>query len=179
MPDVTDGARPVVRLEPWKDEPSFLELLRGTNTPEMTRHLGGPESEEKILERHRRYAGLAGEGRGRMYRVVLLPEEAVAGSIGFWEKEWRGGTVYETGWAVLPEFQGRGVAAVAARLVAEAATAEETHRWLHAFPSPGHPASNAVCRKAGFTLLGVCDFEYPAGNPIQCNDWRLELIDRT
>ncbi|QKV93485.1 GNAT family N-acetyltransferase [Streptomyces sp. NA02950] len=178
MPDVTDGARSAVRLEPWEDDPSFLELLRRNNSPEMTRHLGGPESEEKLLDRHRRYAGLAESGRGRMYRVVLLPEEKVAGSIGFWEKEWRGGTVYETGWGVLPEFQGRGVAAAAARRVAGAAAAEGAHRWLHAFPSVDHPASNGVCRKAGFTLLGVCDLDYPAGNPIQCNDWRLELIER-
>ncbi|WP_432587261.1 GNAT family N-acetyltransferase [Streptomyces sp. HD1123-B1] len=177
MADTADGDRPVVRLEPWEDDPTFLELLRRANTPEMTRHLGGPESEEKVLDRHRRYAGMRDGSRGRMYRVVL-PDGAAAGAIGFWEKEWRDAMVYETGWSVLPECQGRGVAAAAARLVAAAAAAEKTHRWLHAFPSLGHPASNAVCRKAGFTLLGVCDFEYPAGNPIRCNDWRLELVDR-
>jgi hypothetical protein len=38
-----------------------------------------------------------------------------------------------------------------------------------------HAASNAVCRKAGFTLLGACDFEYPKGTFIQSNDWVVEL----
>jgi hypothetical protein len=32
-----------------------------------------------------------------------------------------------------------------------------------------------VCRKAGFELLGEADFEYPAGHPLRCNDWRLDL----
>jgi hypothetical protein len=38
-----------------------------------------------------------------------------------------------------------------------------------------HGASNGVCRKAGFTLLGEVDFEYPKGTPIRSNDWRLDL----
>lgn len=25
------------------------------------------------------------------------------------------------------------------------------------------------------TLVSACDFEYPPGNPIRCNDWRLDL----
>jgi hypothetical protein len=32
-----------------------------------------------------------------------------------------------------------------------------------------------VCRKAGFELVGECDFEYPKGHPIRCNDWRYDL----
>lgn len=102
-------------------------------------------------------------------------EAEVAGAIGFWEREWRGETVYETGWGVLPSYQGRGIAAAAAREVARAAAAEGVHRRLHAYPSTGHPASNGVCRKAGFTLLGECDVEYPPGSFMRCNDWRLEL----
>ncbi|MGW4074996.1 GNAT family N-acetyltransferase [Streptomyces asiaticus] len=173
-----------VRLEPWEDSALCLELLRRVNSPEMTSHLGGPESEEQLLVRHRRYAELTGPGAGRMYRVVL-PEgderdagaagDRTAGSIGYWEREWRGESVYETGWAVLPPFQGRGIAAAAAREVARAAVAQRTHRYLHAYPSVGHPASNGVCRKAGFTLLGECEFEYPVGTMMRCNDWRLEL----
>ena len=49
-------------------------------------------------------------------------------------------------------------------------------RFLHAFPSVANAASNAVCRKVGFVELGECDFEYPAGHPIRCNDWRLDLL---
>ncbi|MCD9591850.1 GNAT family N-acetyltransferase [Streptomyces sp. 8ZJF_21] len=173
MSGAASGVR--VRLEPWEDSAFCLELLRRVNSAEMTAHLGGPESEEQILVRHRRYAELTGPGTGRMYRVVLVPEEETVGSIGYWEREWRGASVYETGWAVLPPFQGRGIAAAAAGEVARAAAAQRTHRYLHAYPSVGHPASNGVCRKAGFTLVGECEVEYPLGTMMRCNDWRLEL----
>ena len=46
---------------------------------------------------------------------------------------------------------------------------------MHAYPKVGNEASNAICRKAGFELLGECDFEYPKGHPIRCNDWRFDL----
>jgi RimJ/RimL family protein N-acetyltransferase len=48
---------------------------------------------------------------------------------------------------------------------------------LHAFPSVGNASSNALCRRLGFTLLGACDFEYPAGSGtlMRSNDWRLDL----
>jgi hypothetical protein len=32
-----------------------------------------------------------------------------------------------------------------------------------------------VCRKAGFTLLGETEFEYPPGHLMRSNDWRLDL----
>ncbi|MEU1806668.1 GNAT family N-acetyltransferase [Streptomyces sp. NPDC019937] len=155
--------------------PPRIQLLRRNNRPEMMKHLGGPETEEQLLARHRRYAGLPGRGEGRMYRIVPAREAEVVGAIGFWEREWRGETVYETGWGVLPPYQDRGITVAAAREVARAAAAEGVHRRLHAYPSVGHPASNGVCRKAGFTLLGECDVEYPPGSLMRCNDWRLEL----
>jgi RimJ/RimL family protein N-acetyltransferase len=48
---------------------------------------------------------------------------------------------------------------------------------MYAFPSVENVASNALCRKLGFTLLGDAEFEYPAGSGIsmRCNDWRLDL----
>jgi RimJ/RimL family protein N-acetyltransferase len=55
------------------------------------------------------------------------------------------------------------------------AAALGTRRHLHAYPSVDHPASNGVCRRAGFTLLGEVAFEYPKGHPITCNDWRVDL----
>ncbi|MFF7182901.1 GNAT family N-acetyltransferase [Streptomyces sp. NPDC008121] len=164
-----------VRLEPWAA--SDFGLLRAMNAPELMEHLGGPETEEALVTRHRRYVDLSADttGAGRMFRIVLLPEEVAVGGIGFWKKEWRGETVYETGWAVLPGFQGRGAATAATRAVAEHAGAEGTYRFLHAFPGTDNGPSNAVCRKAGFELLGEEPFEYPPGRPMRCNDWRLEL----
>ncbi|MEV5705281.1 GNAT family N-acetyltransferase [Actinoallomurus sp. NPDC052274] len=162
-----------VRIEPWAE--GDLNLLRRINAPEMMEHLGGPESEEKVRARHQRYLKPGDHGSEAMFRVVALPEEQAAGSIGYWERDWRGETVYETGWSILPEFSGRGLATAAGRLVVERARAERRHRFLHAYPSVDHPASNAICRKLGFTLLGACDFEYPPGHLMRCNDWRLEL----
>ncbi|MEU1145309.1 GNAT family N-acetyltransferase [Streptomyces sp. NPDC005863] len=161
---------PRMRLEPWSDEGGLALLLR-LNTPGMTAHLGGPETHEKVRDRHRRYLEL--DDKGRMFRITLDGE--TAGSIGFWETTWQGETVWETGWGVLPEFQGRGVAADAARLVADEARAAGRHAHLHAFPATDHAASNAVCRKAGFTLRGEATIEYPKGNWHPCNDWRLTV----
>ncbi|MGW3013414.1 GNAT family N-acetyltransferase [Streptomyces sp. NPDC001219] len=164
------GVSPV-RIEPWTT--ADLPLLRRLNAPEMTGHLGGPETEEQLLARHARYLGL--DGTGQMFRIVLEPEGTVAGSIGFWEFDHQGAQGYETGWGVLPEFQGRGVAVAAARKVIEAARAEGRHPSLHAFPSVEHAASNAVCRKAGFALVGERPFEYPKGCVMRSNEWRLAL----
>ncbi|MEU6577389.1 GNAT family protein [Streptomyces sp. NPDC046805] len=163
-----------VRLTPWGEDDFWL--LERTNSPEMTRYLGGPETEEQLAARHRRYVDLTS---GRMYRVTLADGGETVGSIGFWEQSWQGGTVWETGWGVLPEFRGRGLAVAAARAVMDAARAAGTHRYLHAFPKVEHAASNAVCRRAGFTLRGQADFEYPKGNPIRSNDWRFDLAADT
>jgi RimJ/RimL family protein N-acetyltransferase len=159
-----------VRLVPWSEGDFWL--LRRTNSFEMTEHLGGPESEEQLADRHRRYVE---PDSGRMYRVTLADSGETVGSIGYWEREWQGGTVWETGWGILPEFQGRGLAAQAARTLVETVRRAGGHPTLHAFPKVDHAASNGVCRKAGFTLLGQADFEYPKGNPIRSNDWCVDV----
>jgi RimJ/RimL family protein N-acetyltransferase len=97
------------------------------------------------------------------------------GSIGYWERTWRGQTVYETGWAIVPEFQGRGFASAAATLLIQNLRPVAVHRFLHAFPSPDNAPSNAICRKLGFALLGEHDFEYPPGQVMRSNDWRFDL----
>lgn len=161
-----------VRLVPWGEGDFWL--LERTNSAEMTAHLGGPESPEKLADRHRRYLAPAS---GRMYRVTSADGGETVGSVGFWEREWQGELIWETGWGILPEFQGRGLAARAARAVVVAAREAGRHRYLHAFPSVAHRASNSVCRRAGFTLLGEYAFEYPKGHWITSNDWRYDLTD--
>ena len=47
-----------------------LSLLRQANTPEMTAHLGGPETEDKLLDRNRRYLQRDDPGAGQMFAVV-------------------------------------------------------------------------------------------------------------
>jgi hypothetical protein len=53
------------------------------------------------------------------------------------------------------------------------AVPQRKHRFLLAYPPVENAPSNAICRKLGFTLLGATDYEYPKGNPLRCNDWRL------
>ncbi|WP_405577424.1 GNAT family N-acetyltransferase [Streptomyces sp. NBC_01190] len=161
-----------VELRPWSRGDYWV--LTRINAPEMTDHLGGPESEQQLASRHLRYLGMDGGG-GRMYTVRSGPDGEVVGSIGFWGRTWRGVDIYETGWGVLPEFQRRGIAPAAALAVIREARHVGDRTELHAFPSVDHPASNAVCRKAGFTLLGACAFEYPKGTFITSNDWMVDL----
>jgi RimJ/RimL family protein N-acetyltransferase len=157
--------QPRVRLDPWGE--GDLPLLRRLlGDPAMTAHLGGPESEEKLVTRQARYERVGEPGTGRMFKIVDAETGDAMGSVGYWEKDWRGAAVYETGWSVLPEFQGRG----------DAARDERRHPYLHAFPSVENAPSNAICRKLRFELLGAHDFEYPPGQWMRCNDWRLELF---
>jgi len=159
-----------VRIEPWAD--ADLPILEQTlGDPAMTEHLGGPESPEQIARRH---AGYAEPGSGQ-FRIVVGRERAPAGWVGYWDREWRGEQVYEIGWSVIPSFQGRGIATTATAQALAAARAAGGHRFVHAFPSVANGASNAICRKAGFTLVGEYDFEYPPGNALRCNDWRFDL----
>jgi RimJ/RimL family protein N-acetyltransferase len=162
-----------IRLEPWSDDD--LDLLRRANTPEMWKYLGGPETDEKVLQRHERYLPRNWRGGGGMFRVVLLPEDEPAGLVGYWERAEPGGVVYETGWHVLPQFQGRGVATAAMRALLDHAGTRPGPREVHAYPSVENGPSNAICRKLGFALVGAFDHEFPPGHPMRCNDWRLEL----
>lgn len=50
MPDHANRA--YVQIEPWTV--ADLELLHRINTPELKKHLGGPETGEQIHIRHQR-----------------------------------------------------------------------------------------------------------------------------
>jgi len=161
--------RAVVRLEPWGERDlGLLEQLLGV--PEMTLYIGGPETMEKLAERQGRYQAPG----SRQYKIVVDGEGA--GWVGYWEREWLGRQVFETGWSVLPRFQGRGVATEATRQLIDIARAERSLRYMHAYPSVDNAPSNAICRKLGFELLGDYEFEYPKGNLMRCNDWRFDLF---
>lgn len=164
-----------VVLEPWSE--TDLDLERRINTPEMKVHLGGPEPDEQVVARHRRYLELPGTGKGRWFRIVLLLGSVPAGGVGYWEHEWRGETCYEMGWSVLPGFQGRGVARAAVTAALANARAEGRHRYLDAFPSVTNTASNALCRRTGFTFVVEVDFEFPKDCMMRSNHWRLNLTD--
>jgi RimJ/RimL family protein N-acetyltransferase len=164
---------PDIAIEQWPAD--ALDLLRRLNTPEMTDHLGGPETAEKLIERQQRYWATNSSATGQMFLIVSLPQRAPAGSVGYWERTWQGEHILEMGWGVLPEFQGRGIAVAAVRLALAAARSSQVHQHVHAFPEVEHAASNAVCRRAGFEFLGPCMFEYPPSHVAPSNDWQLEL----
>lgn len=164
----------MVALDPWSERDFWL--LERCNAPEMTAHLGGPESPEKLRNRHRRYVESA--FLGQMY-VIVTDDGDRAGLIGYWEHTEAADAVWETGWAILAEFQGRGLATAAVHEVAKVAAAAGRHSTLHAYPAVTNSASNALCRKAGFTLLGERDFEYPKDHWMRCNDWSLDLTADT
>jgi len=161
----------MVRIEPWGE--GDLELLeKCVGDPAMMEHLGGPETAEKIAERQSRYE----QPGSRQFKVVDSATGDRAGWVGYWEREWRGEQVFEIGWAVIPPFQGRGMASTATVQAVAVARDERTRRFLHAYPSVENAPSNAVCRKCGFVLQGPFEFEYPEGRPLVCNDWRLDLF---
>src|SRR5688572_5575894 len=97
----------LIQLRPWSegDLPLLHKLL---GDPAMTEHIGGPETAEQIIKRHGRYLALTNPDEDQMFAILVDGEPA--GSIGYWLRESPGGTVYETGWSVLPAYQGRGVA---------------------------------------------------------------------
>ena len=83
--------------------------------------------------------------------------------------------MYETGYGILPEYQGRGLAVAALRAVVAEARAAGGPRRLHAYPSVDHAASNAPAAAAGFSWAGEVAFEYPPGTRLRSNDWRMDL----
>ena len=169
----TPTAHPAVALRPWAEGDLWL-LHRLLGEPEMMRFLGGPESPEAIEARHRRYLTSDPATNG-LFAIVAGPEAAPVGWTGFWESEWDGHLVWECGWNVLPEAQGRGVATAAAALMIAEARGRRRHRWLVAFPSVDNAPSNALCRALGLEWRGEVEVEYPKGHLMRSNDWRLDL----
>jgi RimJ/RimL family protein N-acetyltransferase len=162
-----------VNLRPWsEDDLPLLHQLLGD--PDMMAHLGGPETPEQIQKRHQRYLHLP--ETDHMFVILWGPNSEAAGNIGYWEKSWRDQLMYEMGWSVLPAYQGRGLATQAGEILLAQARLKHRHQFMHAFPSIDNLASNAICRKLGFSLIEECEFEYPRGHPMMANDWRLDLF---
>ena len=159
-----------IRIRPWA--PGDLELLRRGNSEAMTLHIGGPESEEEVQARHDRYLLLWRDGGARMFTIVR--EGVAVGGIGWWPTRWRDQDVCETGWFVVPDGQGQGVAAAAVQLVITDAREYAPARLLTAFPARTNSASNRLCEKSGFIPGGVEDFPF-RGTVLHVNAWTLNL----
>jgi RimJ/RimL family protein N-acetyltransferase len=163
----------VAKLEllPWTD--AGVELLKACNTPEQTEYLGGPESEAKLADRQARYLTYHQLGEGEM--MMIAHDGEIVGSVGYWETEWKGEAAYETGWAILPAHQGRGLGASGTRAMMERLKPVAKYRYVFAYPTPENPGSNGICHKLGFELIGVEEAEYPKGVWSPHNVWRLDL----
>lgn len=159
-----------VHLEPWSIDD--LPLLERANAPEMTEHLGGPETPEQVRARHAKYLRLWDAGEARMFTIA--DGETKVGGIGWWNSEWDGAPAHETGWFVLPEHQGHGYAGVGLALVIDDVREHGTAHVLAANPSVGNGASNRVCERAGFRLVRTEDFPF-RGTVLHTNVWVLEL----
>jgi RimJ/RimL family protein N-acetyltransferase len=150
----------------------------------MTEHLGGPETTENLELRQKRYVAAAKSGSfsdsekayaAYIFKVIVGPGGVEVGGVNFWDREWNGEQVYEIGWGVVREFQGRGIASAAVAQAVDIARATKRRPAVHAFPSINNGPSNSICRKLDFQLLGKVQFEYPKGHWMQCNDWVLRL----
>jgi RimJ/RimL family protein N-acetyltransferase len=160
-----------MRLEAYTG--ADLSLTERLETdPEVMRELGGPVAREAIPAIHRRR--LRGDERGDWWlKIVPEPGGPPAGTIGVWINEEQGG-VHEVGWMVLPEMQGRGIAREALALLIERCRLDPRFERLHAWPGTANAASNALCRGAGFELLGETEVEF-RGRQLRVSHWMLEL----
>ena len=160
-----------VQLRPWSADD--LPVLERNNAPEMTVHLGGPESPAKVRDRHDRYQRHWLEGTAWMF-TARVDDEPV-GLVGYWNTTHEGRDVFECAYGILPEFQGRGLAAAAMQACLAHAALHGTRDDVYAYPKVTNGPSNALCERLGFVLEGEQDFEYPKGHPIRANAWRYAL----
>ena len=143
-----------------QDDFWILEALE--TDPDVMRHLGGPTPCEKLPKLHEKRLVAP------LYFTIVAPEPA--GTIGIWPSDWKGESIQEMGWMVLPAFQGRGIATAAGRRILE----HVRGATVHAFPAVSNEASNAICRKLGFTKLEETDIAYN-GPPRRHVHWRIDL----
>jgi RimJ/RimL family protein N-acetyltransferase len=163
-----------VRLRPYTDADRWLTEVLETD-PEVMADLGGPIEPEAVEPLHRRRMQEVESGGDPWWLVIVAePEDEPAGTIGIWEAEHEGERIHETGWTVAPAFQGRGIATAALAELLERARASGEFDRLHAFPNVTNGASNALCRRAGFALVGEIDVVF-RGAQLHCNHWVLEL----
>ena len=115
-------------------------------------------------------------GDAESIRELVLPDDPkiAAGTVCIWEHTWNGESISEIGWMVLPVFQGRGLASAAVGETLSRARSQARWGVVHAFPAINNAASNAICRKTGFSKVEACDYEY-SGRILHCNHWLVDL----
>lgn len=143
--------------------------------PRMMAHLGGVWPKERMPQKLRSVLETVEAGTAWVFKII--PDEdaaSAAGIVCIWENSWRGESIDEIGWMILPAFQGRGLATKAVRAILDKARSERRWNVIRAFPSTINAPSNAICRKMGFSFIEECDLEWD-GHTLRCNHWRLDL----
>ena len=141
--------------------------------PVMMAELGGPLPREDIKEKVARDVRAAAVDEAWIKMIVPgeAAREVVAGRSRCGPTTKHGGEpITEIGWMVLPEFQGRGLAKQAVRMLLE--LARDDGRWglVHAFPATTNSPSNGICRSLGFRFAGEREVAF-AGRVLRSNDW--------
>ncbi|AXH36990.1 N-acetyltransferase [Humibacter sp. BT305] len=157
-------------IRPWTD--ADLPLLVRANEAAMTAHLGGPETEDMVRARHEKYLGLAGDDQTGIFAIEF--DGVAVGGANWWRSEWHGEEIVEMGWFVVPEAQGRGVAAAGVAAVLDDAWRRAERRRVLAFPSVDNTASNRVCARVGFERISEEDFPY-RDTTLRVAVWSLQL----
>jgi RimJ/RimL family protein N-acetyltransferase len=158
--------------------------------PVMMAELGGPLPREGMEAKVRRDVEMVAADLGWIKMIVLDQDDkdaelgegardTVAGSVVLWSHEEDGEDepISETGWMVLPEFQGRGLAKRAVREVLR--QARDDGRWwlVHAYPGVTNGPSNGICRSLGFRLVDTLDVTAFADRTLRANHWIIDLAE--
>jgi RimJ/RimL family protein N-acetyltransferase len=145
--------------------------------PVMMAELGGPLPRDGVEDKVARDVKEAAEDAVWIKMIVADEQapEVASGQVVLWSHEQQGGErISETGWMVLPEYQGKGVATWAVRTLL--GMARDDGRWgpVHAFPGVTNGPSNGICRSLGFTLLGEQDIPYAGDRVLRVNHWVVD-----
>lgn len=158
----------------------FDVYVRMRCDPVMMAELGGPQPREGIEAKVRRDVESA--AADLEWIKMIIPDESasdvVAGTVVLWSHKESGvggeqEPITETGWMVLPEFQGRGLAKLAERELLRLAHADGRWGLVHAFPGATNGPSNGICRSLGFRFVDTRDITF-AGRTLRTNHWIID-----
>ena len=156
-----------------KEDLALREAIE--SDPKMMEELGGANTREQIERAHLGALESVAAGTCLYLKIVTGNSRAGVGYIGVWSSSFRDEPINETGWMVLPKFQGRGLATQAVREILWLATSEKKFQTIHAFPGIYNAASNALCKRIGFERIEECEVEYQS-RTLKCNHWRIQLF---
>lgn len=160
-------------IRPWAE--TDFPLLVQANSAEMTEYLGGSESDEKVRERHEKYLRFVRMQTAGIFAIEL--DGVPVGGVNWWPSEWKGEDTLETGWFVVPEAQGRGVAVAGVSAALDDARLRSDRRHVLAFPSTANLASNRLCARLDFERLGEEQLPY-RDTVLHVAAWSLHLGPR-